>query len=155
MKTIPHSIRIALPVAYLLLSIAACAGSPATLTPADSSIPAQAQPELSNPVYLPMTVKDGQQQPGLLLKGHVRFPDGTPLPGVNIYRSFASYPAVLIATSDADGFFLSEFAPIPGDEMVTVYAELAGYTFEPPQVYWRHYHSYEEKTQDFTATLAP
>jgi hypothetical protein len=39
--------------------------------------------------------------------------------------------------------------------MVTVYAELAGYTFEPPQVYWRHYHSYEEKTQDFTATLAP
>jgi hypothetical protein len=76
--------------------------------------------------------------------------DGSPLEGVKIYRSFASYEGEVVAVSGKDGTYRSEFMFIPGDEMVTVWAELDGHTFEPENVYWRHYYGYEESTLDFT-----
>ena len=76
--------------------------------------------------------------------------DGNPLEGVNIYRSFASYEGEVVAITGKDGTYRSEFVFIPGDEMVTVWAELEGYTFTPENEYWRHYYGYEERTVDFT-----
>jgi hypothetical protein len=88
--------------------------------------------------------------PGLILRGHVTS-NGVGLAGVNIYRRFSAYPPELIATTDENGVYESDFIPIPGDEMVSVEAELEGYNFDPPYYYWRHYHSYEETTCDFVA----
>ena len=93
---------------------------------------------------------------GLVIQGHVRLSaeEGLGLADVKIYRRYASYPGVLVATTDQDGYYQSDFAPIPGDEMVTVWAELEGYTFEPEQYYWRHYYGYESETLNFVAIPA-
>ncbi len=92
--------------------------------------------------------------PGMIVRGHVTINDAG-LAGVNIYKRFSAYPRELIATTDKDGYYESTFIHIPGDEMVSIEAELAGYTFEPPYYYWRHYHGYEETTRDFVATAKP
>jgi hypothetical protein len=105
-------------------------------------------------------------QAGLVIKGYVRLADGSGLANVKIYRAFASYPGVVVATTDQTGYYQSNFQPIPGDEMVRVWAELSGYAFGPADTtvpweqgayYWRHYHGYEEKTLGFTAqsTVTP
>ncbi|HET9915269.1 MAG TPA: NBR1-Ig-like domain-containing protein, partial [Anaerolineales bacterium] len=87
---------------------------------------------------------------GLMLQGSVRL-NGVGLAGVRIYRSYAAYPGVLVATTAADGQYRADFMPIPGRETVTVWAELAGYTFNPANYVWLHEHSFESKTLDFTA----
>ena len=89
-----------------------------------------------------------------MARGRVTF-DGKGLADVSIYRSYASYPGELIATTDADGYFQSEFMGIPGDEMISVWAELQNYIFDPPNYRWRHYYGYEEPTLDFVALLTP
>jgi hypothetical protein len=94
------------------------------------------------------------EQTGLIIRGRVT-KDGVGLPNVSIYRNFAVYPGQLVATTDANGYYVSDFWFIPGDEMVSVWAVQEGYTFDPPSYYWRHYHSREERTLDFTASLAP
>lgn len=92
--------------------------------------------------------------PGLIIKGHVwlNHEGGSGLPGVDIYRSYAGYPGTVVATTEADGFYQSDFAFIPGDETITVWAELGGYTFEPALYFWRHYYGLEVATRDFVAT---
>jgi hypothetical protein len=92
--------------------------------------------------------------PGLVIQGHVwlRQEGGTGLAGVDIYRRYASYWGTVVATTGADGFYQSDFSYIPGDEMVTVWAELDGYTFEPELYFWRHYYGYRVETLDFIAT---
>lgn len=94
------------------------------------------------------------EQTGLLIRGRVTR-DGIGLPGVSIYRTFAAYPGQLVATTDANGYYQSDFWFIPGDEMVTVWAAQEGYVFDPPNYFWRHYRSREERTLDFSARLAP
>ncbi len=89
--------------------------------------------------------------PGLTVRGYVRRADGTGLPGVTIYRSFASYNGEIVATTDASGYFETGFAFIPGDEMVRVWPSASGYTFDPPDAYWRHYHGVEDRTFNFVA----
>jgi hypothetical protein len=76
-----------------------------------------------------------------VIQGYVRlYVDGGPgVPGATIYRRFATYPGVPVATTDASGFYQSAFEPIPGDETVTVWAEKDGFTFTPAQHQWRHY----------------
>ena len=91
----------------------------------------------------------------MIIKGQVRLKDGAALPDVSIYRSYASYEGSVVATTDQQGFYQSDFAQIPGDETVTVWAELAGYTFEPERESWRHYASYEVRTLDFVASKVP
>ncbi len=88
---------------------------------------------------------------GLMLQGTVRL-NGVGLAGVRIYRSYAAYPGVLVATTGADGRYRADFMPIPDRETITVWAELAGYTFDPVNYMWLHEHSFESKTLDFTAT---
>lgn len=93
--------------------------------------------------------------PGLIIQGHVwrHHEGGTGLAGVDIYRRYALYPwGTPIATTGAEGFYQSDFSYIPGDEMVTVRAELDGYIFQPAYYYWRHYHGYRITTLDFVAT---
>jgi hypothetical protein len=91
---------------------------------------------------------------GLIVHGHVTS-NGVGMAGVKIYRRFSAYPAELIAITDENGDYESDFIAIPGDEMVSIEAELEGYTFDPPYYYWRHYHSHEETTCDFVAIPAP
>jgi hypothetical protein len=100
---------------------------------------------------IPMTTP--MPQPGLIIQGDIHLNDaaGPGLAGARIYRSYASYPGSLVATTDPSGHYESEFAYIPGDEMVTVWAEKEGYTFDPQQYYWRHYYGYELRTVDFYA----
>jgi hypothetical protein len=91
--------------------------------------------------------------PGLVVYGVVRYLSGSGVENVNIYRSYAGYQGELIATTDATGFYQSDFYYIPGDEMVTVWAEGSGLEFEPMRYYWRHYYSYQVKECNFLAHL--
>jgi hypothetical protein len=95
-----------------------------------------------------------ESTPGLIVQGHVWLDreGGDGLAGVDIYRSYASYPGTVVATTEADGFYQSEFAFIPVDETSSVWAELDGHTFEPPLYFWRHYYGFEVATLDFVAT---
>jgi hypothetical protein len=115
--------------------------------------------------YLQCVVSDAQSDestsygpleltPGLIIQGHVwlRNEAGPGLPGVDIYRRYALYPGTVVATTEADGFYRSDFSYIPGDETVTVWANLDGYAFEPARYVWRHYHGYTVYTLDFIAT---
>ena len=92
--------------------------------------------------------------PGMIVRGQVTF-NNRGLDGVKIYRRFSAYPPELIAITDENGNYESVFINIPGDEMVSIEAELAGYSFEPSFYYWRHYHGYEEPTCDFAAISSP
>ncbi len=89
--------------------------------------------------------------PGLVIQGTVRLSDGTGLANVTLCRNYSSYAGEPVATTDANGFFRSAFAGIPGDEMVGVWPWLPGYSFEPAWARWRHYYGYELKTLEFIA----
>jgi len=88
--------------------------------------------------------------PGLVVYGVVRDADGKGVEKVGIYRSYASYPSELIATTDAKGEYQSDFYYIPGDEMVTVKAVTSGIEFTPAYYYWRHYYGYEKAECNFS-----
>jgi hypothetical protein len=99
-------------------------------------------------------------QPGLLVEGHVYLENNSGLADVKIFRRFASYPGVLVATTDDTGYYRCMFVHIPGDEMISVWAELDGYAITPKDkswtwaqgIYsWRHYYGYEEQVLDFIA----
>jgi hypothetical protein len=92
--------------------------------------------------------------PGLLLHGSVHKADGTALEGVIICRSLASYSGAPVAITDGGGDFAAQFIVIPGDEMITVWPYVEGYSFDPPLVYWRHYHGFEASTLTFVASVA-
>ena len=122
--------------------------------PSATFTPTPVGPPSIEPTLLPALAPQSTRAPGLLVRGRVTF-DGVGLAGVNIYRAYAAYPPVLIAVTGADGIYQAEFMGIPGDEMVTISAELTGYMFDPPNIYWRHYYGYEETTCDFAALLTP
>jgi len=90
-------------------------------------------------------------EPGLIVQGHVRLADGSGVKGVTICLGFASYEGEPAATTDADGYYQTDFSSIPGDEMVTVWAIYAGCVFDPENYYWRHYFGYELAARDFVA----
>jgi hypothetical protein len=92
-------------------------------------------------------------QPGMVIQGRVTLDDAGQggVANVKIYRSFASYPGVVVATTDQDGRYVTPFQPVPGDEMVTVWAEREGYTFEPARYNWRHYFGFQVYQLDFAA----
>ena len=115
---------------------------PPTLTPTPP-------PSVTPVVETPLT-----PTPGLIVRGRVHLQDGSGLAGVSICRSYASYAGTVVATTDANGSFQSDFAFIPGDEMVSVWPLAAGYTFDPHVVYWRHYYGPEDRTLNFIASAA-
>jgi hypothetical protein len=91
--------------------------------------------------------------PGLVVYGVVRDLSGSGVENVNIYRSYAGYSGIIIATTVADGSYQSDFYYIPGDEMVTVWADRSGLEFKPMHYSWRHYYSYEYAKCNFQAHL--
>jgi hypothetical protein len=126
----------------LVLALSACAGTaPVRLTSVVPTLPPTEE----------LIEQGNSGDPGLVVKGTVTL-DGQPLEGVKIFRSFASYEGEVVAVTGKDGTYRSEFMFIPGDEMVTVWAELEGYAFTPEQDYWRHYYGYEERNVDFKAS---
>jgi hypothetical protein len=128
----------------LILTLTACA--PRAPEPAPPAI-------LASPTLKPFTqipVTPDTSQPGLVVKGQVTY-YGVGIGDVKIYRSFAAYPGELTATTDSEGYYQSDFIFIPGDEMVTIWAEYKGYLFSPGNYSWRHYHGFEETELNFTA----
>jgi hypothetical protein len=108
----------------------------------------------SSTVTESLSTSSPTETPGLIVYGYVRDERGIGLANVDIFRNYASYPAELIATTDADGYYESDFYPIPGDEMVSVYAQHAGVSFEPEYYRWRHYYGYEKTACNFSARNA-
>jgi len=118
-------------------------------------------------VWLPMAMREaamptptptGTVVPGLAVRGHVWLDSlsGPGLPGVDIHLFFASYgPGDVVAVTDEHGDYETRFFYIPGDEMITVWPELAGYAFDPPHHYWRHYAGVENALRDFVAHRIP
>ncbi len=159
-------LRRGLPLLILLmLVIAACTPhataepSPTPLPPTVTPVPPTFTPtppptETPTATASPSPTPPLTQTPGLLISGYVKLQDGTGLAGVKICRNFASYNGVVVATTDASGFFQSDFAYIPGDEMIGVWALDPGYTFDPPSYSWRHYYGPEERPLDFVAMPA-
>jgi len=155
----------------LTLLLAACNFPTATPTPlpaptvswtlyptaesAASSAPTSNGPAALAPTLFPTFAapSSGTQQPGVFAHGRVTL-DGVGLAGVVINRKFNAYPNVAIAITDADGNY-EAFIPIPGDEMTSIIPELAGYIFDPPYYYWRHYYGYEDRAFDFVALPTP
>ena len=103
----------------------------------------------------PLDTATPEPTPGLVVYGDVRDSNGVGLANVDIYRSYSAYPGELIATTDPDGHYESDFYYIPGDEMVTVYAKQAGLEFKPEYYYWRHYYGNEKVECDFSVQNLP
>ncbi len=151
----PAMVRLTL---FCMLLLSACspqaASSPTVpvITPTSSAtatLTSTPPPSLTPTLVLPLT-----PTPGLVLRGRVHRADGSGLAGVAICRNYASYPGVIVATTGADGTFQSDFAFIPGDEMVGVWPVAAGYNFDPPSLRWRHYYGVEDRILDFVASPA-
>jgi hypothetical protein len=134
-----YGMKLRIILTLLIFALAACGSVFPSISTATPS------PEPS-PMFTP--------SPGLMVLGRVTLND-VGLEGVKIYRRFSAYPPELIAVTDKNGNYESAFIPIPGDEMVSIEAELAGYNFDPPYYYWRHYHGYEETKCDFVAVSMP
>jgi hypothetical protein len=98
----------------------------------------------------PMQTPTPLATPGLVIYGRVQQLNGSGVAGVEIFRRYAGYPGEVVATTNAEGYYLSDFYPIPGDEMVTVWAEAPELRFAPEYYYWRHYYGYEITGHDFT-----
>ncbi len=124
-----------------------------TLMLAGCANPGRQQP--SSVPTLPSTAASAEptstseRAPGLIVHGSVQNGSGAGVENVQIYRSYSAYPGEVIATTDANGNYSSAFYPIPGDEMVSVWAEKAGAAFSPANCSWRHYYGYEEKECNF------
>ncbi len=119
-----------------------------TATPPAFCLPAQIGTSTSTPSAPPT---GAAREPGWLARGRVTI-NGAGLAGVSIYRKYSAYPEVLIATTDGEGYYQSDFMKIPGDEMVSVFAKSEGYIFDPSDYHWHHYFGYEEATHNFVAT---
>jgi hypothetical protein len=144
-------------LAFLLFLSVSCNLPGSTLPAFDPTAKSSLSPSLTPEPTLTPAPKPSptpSDKPGMVVRGQVTS-NGVGLAGVNIYKRFNAYPHDLIAVSDEGGYYESEFIAIPGDEMVSVEAELAGYTFDPPFYYWRHYHGSETTTCNFAATPVP
>ena len=150
-------LRFWLGLGLALIPCVGCTVSSAS-TPTSTSPPVPPQPALFSPP--PAGMPTGEA--GLVIKGRVHLPDGSGLAQVKIYRAFSAYPGEVVATTGEDGTYRSQFIFIYGDEMVSVWAELPGYQFEPEDWidpygngathrYWRHYYGYEEVEVNFRA----
>ena len=135
------SVRLLIISAGLLLVLAGC-GNP---NRQPTSIAATTSPPVAT-IEPTITTVPG---PGLVVHGKVQDLSGAGVENVDIYRSYSAYPGEVIATTDANGRYTSVFYPIPGDEMVTVWAEKVNLEFTPVNCSWRHYYGYEEKECNF------
>jgi hypothetical protein len=91
-----------------------------------------------------------EQDPGLVIQGRV-MQGCEGISNLEIHLSLAAYPGEVVALTDRNGYFKSDFIKIPGDEMVGVWAAQAGYSFEPEKFSWRHNAGHEMRTLNFVA----
>lgn len=138
-----------------MLSPSACASlrrsaTEPVLRATESPLPSPYQPTETTASVSPAI----SPTPGLIIDGVVLWEDGNGIPDVIICRRFASYPGVVAAATNADGYFESDFIFIPGDEMITVWPFHPGISFQPEYVYWRHYHGTRRSTIDFIGVRA-
>jgi len=98
----------------------------------------------------PIRTPTPMSTPGLVVFGRVQEVDGSGVAGVEIMRRVASYEGIVVATTDGEGYYQTDFFDIPGDEMVTIWAEAPGLKFAPEYFFWRHYRGYEITQRDFT-----
>ncbi len=161
----PQAVPTGVPSAVVMASDTPVVSTPGTLPPSPTAPPTltftPTVTELpavpTTPVAIVTTAAPGADltpQPGLIIRGYVRLADGTGVPDISICRNFASYPGTVIAKTDANGYFESTFAFIPGDEMVGVWPMAAGYTFKPDNYRWRHYYGAEDRSLEFIAILS-
>ncbi len=87
--------------------------------------------------------------PGIVIHGSVRNSSEKGVENVAIYAEYAGIAGELVAVTDSQGNYETKFYTIPGDEMVTVWAQRTGLQFQPENCFWRHYYGYEMKTCDF------
>jgi hypothetical protein len=134
----------------------------ATLPPPARTIDPSLTPTLT-PTSRPTRPTEGPG-PGIIVRGYIKLAEGTSVEGVNIYVAFASYSGTIVANTNSNGYYSSDYIYIPGDETVRVWAEAAGYSFKPAdgsavwtgsEFYWRHYFGFEERSLDFTAISEP
>jgi hypothetical protein len=126
-----------------------------TLSPTDPTV----QPSLTpTPPFAPTPTNTPPPPSGLIIFGNVEAADLGPdisergLAGVQIYLAFASYPGKVVAVTEQDGSYRSDFIHIPVDETIRVWAQKAGYRFEPLEDVWRFYADYvQEREIDFIA----
>jgi len=119
-------------------------------------------PPFENPVIIPTIASPTEispsspatEQTGVRISGRVSTSDGSGLSNVRIFLSLAAYPGEVIATTDESGYFQSDLKFIPGDENITIWAELEGYSFTPSNYHWRHYYGYDERILAFTAVMS-
>ena len=140
-------------IVVCLMLLVACA--PQAASPTDTltaTMPPSVPPTIPGVVPTTLVPVIETPQPGLIIRGSVQLADGSPVPDISICRSYASYPGTIVARTDANGYFQSQFAFIPGDEMVSVWAVAEGYTFQPDSYRWRHYYGSEDRGLDFIAT---
>lgn len=130
---------------------------PPTPTPTATATPTLTATATLTPTATATATASGTPTPGLRVRGHVRLESasGGPLAGVEILMAFAAYEPTVVATTDENGFYQTEFFYIPGDETVTVFARKFNYAFEPSQYYWRHYYGVEDAIRDFVALPRP
>ena len=112
-------------------------------------IPASPEFTPSEESDLQIVTPSAEPAPGLKVYGTVKDQSNAGVENVAIYRSYSSYPGIVIATTDANGYYESDFYPILGDEMVTIWAEKQGLTFKPENYIWRHYFGYEQVELNF------
>ncbi len=98
---------------------------------------------------LQIVTPSAEPAPGLMIYGTVKDQNSAGVENVAIYRSYSSYPGIVIASTDANGNYESDFYQIPGDEMVTIWAEKQGISFQPENYHWRHYYGYEQAECNF------
>ena len=136
-NSVLHSMKLKAMLSLLFFLVVAC-NLPSPIKPPTPTLAPTAQPISTD-------------TPGLIVRGRVTA-SGVGLADVKIYRRFSAYPRELIAITDKNGYYESAFIGIPGDEMVSIEAELTGYTFDPPYYYWRHYYGYEDTKINFAGT---
>jgi hypothetical protein len=128
---------------FMLLILTSCNRPAQLFTPAPSAV-------IIPSATVEQTIT-AEPAPGLVVSGTVKDGSGAGVENVQIFRSYSAYLGEVIATTDAKGQFISVFYPIPGDEMVSIWAEKPGLGFEPVSYQWRHYYGYERKECDFLA----
>ena len=112
--------------------------------------------ESASPTLTPTPILPPSRD-GLIVRGFVNetpsvtFGGGPGLLGAKIYLQLGSNLGQVIATTDQDGYFESDFIPILGDEKVRVWAEKRGYRITPDQYSWDHLAGYEERELYFRA----
>jgi hypothetical protein len=129
-----------------------------TFTPSPSPSPTD-QPSLTPTAEsTPTPTNTPPPLSGLVIFGSVQVDDTAHdmskegLAGVNIYLAFASYPGRIVAVTDGEGRYQSDFIQIPVDETIRVWAIKDDYRFEPELEMWRFYAGhYQERQIDFLA----